>query len=118
MTSKGQGAMRTMAVLATALLAVACKPAQKAEAPAPDPNASATNYATEVAVLPKQARDAVFFRAIRDAGLPCQTIVSSNPMPGAPSPAVVWRAQCEDKAYHLIQIQPNGSAVVTSRSTP
>ena len=110
--------MRTMVVLATALLAVACKPAEKAEAPTPANNASAMNYATEVAALPKQARDAVFFRAIRDAGLPCQTIVSSTPMPGAPSASAVWRAQCQDKAYHLIQIQPNGSAVVTSRTTP
>jgi hypothetical protein len=107
-----------MAVLATALLTVACKPAQQTEAPAPDTNASAMNYATEVAALPKQARDAVFFRAIRDAGLPCQTIVSSNLMPDAPPPSIIWRAQCEDKAYHLIQIQPNGSAVVTSRTTP
>jgi len=110
--------MRTMAILATALLAVACKPAQKADAPAADTNASGVNYATQVAALPKQARDAVFFRAIRDAGLPCQTIVSSNPMPDAPPPSVIWRAQCEDQAYHLIQIQPNGSAVVTSRTTP
>ncbi|KFG90026.1 putative lipoprotein [Sphingobium herbicidovorans NBRC 16415] len=111
--------MRTLAVLTTALLAVACKPAQQAEAPAPDTtNTSAMNYATEVAALPRQARDAVFFRAIRDAGLPCQTIVSSDPMPDAPPPSVIWRAQCEDKAYHLIQIQPNGSAVVTSRTTP
>jgi hypothetical protein len=39
-------------------------------------------------------------------------------MPDAPPPSVIWRAQCEDKAYHLIQIQPNGSAVVTSRTTP
>lgn len=114
--------MRTMAVLATALLAVACKPAEKAEAPLALQNeASAVNYPTEVAAMPKQARDAVFFRAIRDAGLPCQKIIGSDPMPaasGAASPSVTWRAQCEDKAYHLIQIQPNGSAVVTSRTTP
>lgn len=110
--------MRTLAVLAMALLTVACEPAKQAETPAPEASTSAMNYATEVAALPRAARDAVFFRAIRDAGLPCQKIIGSNPMPGAASPSVTWRAQCEDKAYHLIQIQPDGSAVVTSRTTP
>ncbi len=113
--------MRTLAVLTTALLAVACKPAEQAEAPAPQSNASGMNYAAEVAALPKAAREGVLFRAISDAGLPCQKIISSDPMPdaqGAASPAVTWRAQCEDNAYHLIQIQPDGSAVVTSRNTP
>lgn len=110
--------MRTLLVLAAALLTVACEPSENAKAPATDTNASAVNYATEVAALPKSARDAVFFRAIRDAGLPCQKIIDSSPMADAAPPAVTWRAQCEDKAYHLIQIQPNGSAVVTSRTTP
>ncbi|WP_145902236.1 MULTISPECIES: hypothetical protein [Sphingobium] len=118
MEQEGSAAMRTLAILATALLVVACEPAKDGEAPAPDTNAAGMNYAAEVAALPKQARDAVFFRAIRDAGLSCQKIIDSSPMPDAAPPAIMWRAQCEDRAYHLIQIQPNGSAVVTSRTTP
>ena len=56
--------------------------------------------------------------AIRDAGLPCQQVIDSGPMPGTTAPSAAWRAQCEDKAYHLIQIQPDGSAVVASRTNP
>lgn len=118
MEEEGTGAMRTLAVLATALLMIACKPTKHAEPPAPGSNAAAADYGGQIAALPKKARDAVFFRAIRDAGLPCQRIIDSGPMPGGAPPAVTWRAQCEDKAYHLIQVQPDGSAAVTSRITP
>lgn len=110
--------MRTLPLLAAVLIASACKPANETEAPAPQTSGSAMNYVDEIASLPKQARDAAFFRAIRDAGLPCQRVIDSRPMEGAKAPSAAWRAQCEDKAYHLIQIQPDGSAVVASRTNP
>jgi len=113
-----RSAMRTLALSAILLITSACKPAEEAKAPAPGTGDPAVNYADEIAKLPRKARDAAFFRAIRDAGLPCQQIIDSRPMPGAAAPAATWRAQCEDKAYHLIHIQPDGSAVVTSRTTP
>lgn len=106
--------MRTLTLLAATLAITACKPANEAK-----PLASGSvNYAAQVATLPEPARNAVFFRAIHDAGLPCQHIIDSRPMANTPSAAVTWRAQCEDKAYHLIRIQPDGSAAVTSRITP
>lgn len=110
--------MRTLPLLAAVLIISACKPANETEAPAPQANGSTMNYVEEIAALPKQARDAAFFRAIRDAGLPCQQVIDSGPMPGTTAPSAAWRAQCEDKAYHLIQIQPDGSAVVASRTNP
>ncbi|MBV5325956.1 MAG: hypothetical protein J0626_12250 [Rhodospirillaceae bacterium] len=48
-----------------------------------------SNQAATVAALPQGQRDGVFFRAIRDAGLNCQ---------------------------HLISIPPQGPATVTSRA--
>ncbi|AMK26277.1 hypothetical protein [Sphingobium sp. TKS] len=110
--------MRIFTFLAVMLVMSACKPAEDAQAPAPSTGEPSRNYADEIAKLPRQARDAALFRAIRDAGLPCQKIIDSGPMPGAAAPAASWRAQCEDKAYHLIHIQPDGSAVVASRTTP
>lgn len=110
--------MRTFFAIAAVLLTIACKPPKEAEAPAAETGGGTINYVDEVAALPQQARDAVFFRAIRDAGLPCQRIIESRQMPDAAPPAAAWRAQCEDKAYHLIQIQPNGSAIVASRTNP
>jgi hypothetical protein len=110
--------MRTPALLAILLITNACKPAEEAKAPASSTGEPTVNYADEIAKLPRQARDAALFRAIRDAGLPCQQIIDSRPMPGAAVPVATWRAQCEDKAYHLIHIQADGSAVVTSRTTP
>lgn len=110
--------MRTLPLLAAALTITACKPANEAEAPAPRTGGPAMNYVDEIAALPKQARDAALFRAIRDAGLPCQTIIDSGPMEGSTPPFATWRAQCENKDYHLIQIRPDGSAVVTSRTSP
>jgi len=103
---------------AVVLLTGACKPAEDNKAPTPSTREQSRNYAAEIAKLPRQAREAALFRAIRDAGLPCQKIIDSGPMPGAAAPAASWRAQCEDKAYHLIHIQPDGSAVVASRTAP
>lgn len=110
--------MRTLALLAALLIMSGCKPAQEKKASPSSTAGQSINYVDEIAKLPRQARDAALFRAIRDAGLPCQQIIDSRPMPGAAAPAATWRAQCEDKAYHLIHIQPDGSAVVASRTTP
>lgn len=110
--------MRISPLLALVLVMSACKPAEDSKAPAPSTSDQPRNYADEIAKLPRQARDAALFRAIRDAGLPCQKIIDSGPMPGAAAPTATWRAQCEDKAYHLIHIQPDGSAVVASRTAP
>lgn len=76
-----------------------------------------TNVAATVAGLSKEQRDGVLFRAIRDAGLPCQDIKQSEAMEPTQGKAT-WRAQCEDDAYHLIVINPDGNAQVISRPTP
>lgn len=118
MPSSRRSAVRTSALLAALLIMSGCKPAEEEKASTSSTAEQGMNYANEIAKLPGQARDAALFRAIRDAGLPCQQVIDSRPMPGAPPPAVTWRAQCEDKAYHLIHIKPDGSAVVASRTTP
>lgn len=108
--------MRIVILAAAVLIMNSCKPADQAEAPANQPDDQAMNYAAEIAKMPRRSRDATLFRAIRDAGLPCQKIIDSQPMPNANPPDTSWRAQCENKAYHLINIKPDGRAIVVSRT--
>lgn len=102
--------------LLSALMLAACgKPADNTQAPADAANAqnaTAPNAAAEVAKLPKSAREAVLFRAIRDAGLSCQDVVESEH-----AGDTTWRAKCDDGNWHLITVNPNGLATVVSRTS-
>jgi hypothetical protein len=74
------------------------------------------NYVAAVGALSDDERKAVFFRAIRDAGVPCQMVIKAEktePWQGLPS----WLADCDTGDQHLIQLKPDGSAKVVSRTT-
>lgn len=76
--------------------------------------ANAVNYVAEIGNLSDIEQQGVFFRAIRDAGLPCRDVNKVEPMEpegGVPT----WRASCEQGDQHLVQVKPDGSAVVISR---
>jgi hypothetical protein len=74
-----------------------------------------TDYAQEMLDLPENLRMVALLRAIRDAGLPCQGVTSATLInPDAAKPE--WRAQCENGNYHLVTIDPNGTALVVSRT--
>lgn len=96
------------------IVLTACKPSagppQNVEAEAQ------ANQAATVAALPPGQRDGVFFRAIRDAGLPCQDIISAEPLPPEQN-AAQWRVRCEDKVPYLIAVPPTGPLIVTSRTS-
>ncbi len=130
--------MRTMTILVAALAAAttlsACQPtpdrnaAQAANAAdngsdnALDNNSddsadNVSNATAAVEALPEVQRNAVFLRAISDAGLPCQGVTKSERLAdtaGKPT----WRAECNDGTAHLIDVSPDGTAVVTSRIAP
>ncbi|MGC4251083.1 MAG: hypothetical protein QM605_06320 [Sphingobium sp.] len=110
--------MRAVMILAVLLTASACEQAKQDQLPVNHADGQAMNYAAEIGNMPEASRDAALFRAIRDAGLPCQRIVGATLMPDSGPNTVTWRARCEDDAYHLINIQPDGSAMVVSRTTP
>ncbi|MCI4591940.1 hypothetical protein MOK15_17790 [Sphingobium sp. BYY-5] len=78
-------------------------------------NASGVDYAAAVAALPPGQRNGVFFRAVRDAGLPCQKIVSAELLKTKVSNGE-WKVQCDNGDAHLISIAHDGQAIVTSRS--
>ena len=74
-----------------------------------------TNFAAQMLALPQQSREIALFRAIRDAGLPCQSVTGAqliNTNPARPE----WRARCDNGTYHLITVDPNGIALVVSRT--
>lgn len=108
--------MRFLPVTILASLALAsCGSPDTAEKAAPKneaANASGVDYPSAVAALPPGQRNGVFLRAVRDAGLSCQEIASSEKM-GADGG---WKVQCDSGDAHLISIGHDGQATVTSRS--
>lgn len=75
----------------------------------------ATNYQAEVMALPDPARQGVFLRAVRDAGLQCQNVTESERLDdreGDPA----WRAICDGRTPHVISITRDGTAKIVSRS--
>jgi hypothetical protein len=77
--------------------------------------ADSTNYQAEVIALPLPARQGVFLRAVRDAGLTCQQVTESEKLAdveGNPT----WRAICDKDSPHIISITRDGTAKIVSRS--
>ena len=77
-------------------------------------NAAAPDtYIAQVRALPPAQRDAVLFRAIRDAGQTCQQVTASTPIAdvrGAPA----WTAKCDDGGTWVVALNPGGIATVTN----
>ncbi len=77
--------------------------------------ADATNYQAAVIALPLNARQGVFLRAVRDAGLTCQQVTQSEKLEdreGNPT----WRVTCDGDSPHIISITRDGTAKILSRS--
>lgn len=115
-----EDAMRAAYVMIAALALAGCGSAEKAAAPTgPDAGggSNAVNAVAEVEALPETARNAVLYRAIHDAGLPCQQVVKSEAV-AATDGAPTWQAQCEDGGAHMIVVKADGTAVVVSGTKP
>ena len=105
--------LKLLATAAGALLLSACnQQAAEPEDVTVNEAADTTNYVAEVMALNEAQRRGVMFRAIRDAGLPCQEVTSAVIEPDMTP--TTWRAVCENGANHLIAMQPNGDATVMS----
>lgn len=86
-----------------------------AEANAVGNAAGGGNAAAAVIGMSDRQRNVVFIRALLDAGIDCQSVVSSERLPdqdGKP----LWRANCSDKRAHMISITPDGTANIVSRT--
>ena len=107
--------MRALLVmLGGSLMLAACGPSAEQQAAANEAAAAnaveAQQMATQVEALSPGQRDGVFIRAIRDAGLRCQGVTSSErgEKPGS------WVATCQEGSRHIITFGANGMANVTS----
>lgn len=108
--------MRMIAISTIILILSACnEPNNKSDISATDN--LIPNYTKKILSLPENQRNAVFFRAIWDAGLPCQSITRSEKLE-ADAQAPMWRASCEDGAQHLIQVTPRGTVNIVNHPTP
>ena len=107
--------MRALLVmLGGSLMLAACGPSAEQQAAANQAaianSQEAQETATKVDALAPGQREGVFIRAIRDAGLPCQGVTSSErgEQPGS------WVATCQEGSRHVITFGANGMANVTS----
>jgi len=68
-----------------------------------------------LAAMPEAERNAVFIRAIRDAGFDCQHVDSSS-YQGVSARSPTWVATCDKASNWVILIGSNGSAQVIKGS--
>jgi hypothetical protein len=119
-------------MVAVATLLGACQPAAENQTNAAVPveaNASdvtegnavgntvaAENVTAKVLAMNDRTRNVVFVRALLDAEIQCDGVESSERMPdrdGKP----LWRANCTGNGgSHMIQITPDGTANIVSRT--
>lgn len=71
------------------------------------------DYQARLEAMPAGQRDAVFLRAIRDAGRDCQNVKGSAPA-GTINGAPAWTAACENGLQWTIAIGRDGIAQVMS----
>ncbi|KEQ51644.1 hypothetical protein [Sphingobium chlorophenolicum] len=107
--------MRKWIVLAGLLALAACgddsdRITAVDKSPAPE-----TGAAAAVAKLDEAQRNGVLERAVRASGAACPTVAKSERTQVRPG-VTGWKAQCDNGTAHLIEIQPDGNATVTSRT--
>lgn len=113
--------MKRLLILPLAALA-ACdaEPAARNDAVQNTASADDVDYLARIRAMPQGQRDAVFLRAIRDAGRSCQEVTELTEVTGAdangrPGPAT-WAARCEDGGRWIVAISPAGVATVTDQA--
>lgn len=73
------------------------------------------DYAQRIGEMDEGARNAVFLRAIRDAGRECQQVQTSSGQ-GQVNGAPAWTATCDDGSQWTIIIGADGVAQVINRA--
>ena len=79
---------------------------------APPPPAGPSAFQQQVAALSPAQRNAVFIRAIRDAGHDCQGVTGSTAQTVPAGRDPLWHATCSDKATYAVLIGREGTATV------
>ena len=96
------------------------------EAPAANQAATAQATGARLAALPEAAREAVFYRALPDAGMACQQVDGASPG-GLYQGMPVWNATCRGGGHWTLVIgndetvqilNANEARLVTDRGAP
>ena len=107
--------MRTLVIALLAAATAACSGTEQNNS-APVANAGEP-AGMQVAALSDGQRNAVFIRAIRDAGLDCQHVRRSV-QTGNAQDMPVWRATCQGGAEYMIAIGADGTAQILPGGNP
>jgi hypothetical protein len=102
--------MRAALIMMLSLAAAACGGGQNQAATAIAGNAAAP-VTNQVAGLSDAQRNAVFIRALRDAGFDCQHVERSAPV-GTIQNMPAWRATCQGGGEWTIVIAADGTAQI------
>ncbi|WP_284052309.1 hypothetical protein [Stakelama marina] len=113
--------MKRLAAIALFAGLAACQQQTTEPTTAPDNGAAnmaeagtGNDVAAQMEKLPKAALNATLIRAILDAGMKCEGVTKSERLPNQDIPT--WRATCQSGEAHLIQVSPDGTAHVISRT--
>ncbi len=74
-----------------------------------------TGAAAQVAKLDEATRNGVLEKAIKASGAACPSVTGSERADIRPG-VRGWKAQCDNDSAHLIEILPDGTGKVTSRT--
>lgn len=114
--------MQKILLVAIAVLAAgACGPLAPSDrsevdnAAAAVPAVAETDYQQRLRTMADGQRDAVFIRALRDAGIPCQGVEESSYL-GTNQGNASWTASCDDRSQWLITVGSGGVAQIMSLS--
>lgn len=107
--------MRNPIILAAAAIALPLAACERGAPEADDTNITVPegDYAERIAAMDDGARNAVFLRAIRDAGQDCQTVQSSSSQ-GQVNDAPAWTATCDNGSQWTVIIGRDGVATVVN----
>ncbi|WHO39707.1 hypothetical protein PMI04_003690 [Sphingobium sp. AP49] len=78
-------------------------------------NMPETGATAAVAKLDPDLRNGVLEKAIKASGVACPSVTGSERAEVRPG-VKGWKAQCNNETAHLIEILPDGTAKVTSRT--
>ena len=102
-------------ILLPALFLSACSAEQPAATNTTAASADNVDYLARIRAMPAGQRNAVFLRAIRDAGRACQGVTELTEVTGNGGPAT-WSARCDDGNRWIVAISPTGVATVTNQA--
>ncbi|MCP1468986.1 hypothetical protein J3E64_000657 [Sphingobium sp. OAS761] len=107
--------MRKLMVLAGVFALMACGDSGEQISAVDNRAVPETGAAAKVAKLDEGQRNGVLERAVRASGAACPEVIRSERIEIRPGVSG-WKAECSNSSAHLVEIQADGTANVTSRT--